>query len=173
MKRHPSLVPLSRDHHDTLVVAQGLIRGRSTAPRSDWPTDRRAQVTRVIAFFAQTLKPHFETEEAVLFPTAARWLPDDADLIRALRDEHDRVRSVIRNLERDPTTHLDTRLPALGRLLDAHIRKEERVLFQALQREMSATELERIGVRLERCLGRDASCGVTNGHRSAPALRRP
>ena len=68
MKRHPSLVPLSHDHHDALVVAQGLILGRSPAPRSDWPTDRRAQVDRVVAFFAQTLRSHFEVEEAHLFP---------------------------------------------------------------------------------------------------------
>ena len=48
MKRHQSLISLSRDHHSGLVLAQRLILGRSKAPRSDWPTDRRQQVRRVI-----------------------------------------------------------------------------------------------------------------------------
>ena len=54
VKRHPSLVPLSLEHHDALVLAQGLILGRSKAPRSDWPTDHRSQVDKIKSFFQET-----------------------------------------------------------------------------------------------------------------------
>jgi hemerythrin-like domain-containing protein len=160
MKRHPGLIPLSHDHHDALVVAQGLILGRSPAPRSDWPTDRRAQVDRVVAFFARTLRSHFEVEEAHLFPTVVAHLPGEADLVARLLDEHDAMRTRIRDLERDPTTTLDGRLPSLGRLLEAHVRREERVLFETMQREMAPADLETLGARLRGHARESASCRV-------------
>ncbi|TDI20121.1 MAG: hemerythrin domain-containing protein [Acidobacteria bacterium] len=162
MKRHPSLIPLSHDHHDALVVAQGLILGRSKAPRSDWPTARRAQVDRVVAFFAQTLWSHFEVEETHLFPAVIAHLPGAADLVGQLLDEHDAMRTRMRDLERDPTTDLDVRLPSLGRLLDAHVRREERVLFATMQREMDPADLESLGTRLRRRAPDGASCRLSS-----------
>ena len=161
MKRHPSLVPLSRAHHDALVVAQALLLGQSPAPRSDWPTDRRTQVNRVIAFFTHTLRWHFEVEEAHLFPTVLAHLPGEADLVAQLLDEHDAIRTQVRELERDPTTALTVRLPALGRLLEAHVRREERVLFETMQREMAPADLETLGTRLGRRAPGSASCRVS------------
>ena len=161
VKRHPGLIPLSHDHHDALVVAQGLILGRSRAPRSDWPTDRRAQVDRVAAFFARTLQAHFEAEEAHLFPAVVAHLPGEADLVAQLLDEHDAMRMRIRDLERDPTTALEVRLPSLGRLLDAHVRREERVLFETMQREMKPADLEMLGTQLRSRARTGASCRVS------------
>ena len=162
MKRHSGLVPLSHDHHDALVVARGLILGRSKAPRSNWPTDRRAQVDRVVAFFAHTLQSHFDVEEAHLFPAVVVHLPDQADLVAQLLDEHDAIRTRIRDLKRDPTTDLDVRLPSVGRLLEAHVRREERVLFETMQREMTPGALETIGARLSRRAPVASSCGVSS-----------
>ena len=160
MKRHPALIPLSHDHHDALVVAQALILGQSPAPRSDWPTDRRTQVNRVIAFFTHTLRSHFEVEEAHLFPTVLVHLPGEADLVAQLLDEHDAIRNQVRELERDPTTALTVRLPALGRLLEAHVRREERVLFETMQREMQPDDLVALGTRLKRRIPEDGLCRV-------------
>ena len=162
MKRHPSLVPLSHDHHDALVVAQGLILGRSQAPRSDWPNDQRAQVDRVVAFFAHALRSHFEVEEAHLFPAVVAHLPGEADLVAQLLDEHDAMRARIRELERDPTTALAVRLPSLGRLLEAHVRREERVLFETMQREMEPADLETLGTRLKSRVPEGGSCRVSS-----------
>ena len=160
MKRHPALIPLSHDHHDALVVAQALILGQSPAPRSDWPTDRRTQVNRVIAFFTHTLRSHFEVEEAHLFPTVLAHLPGEADLVAQLLDEHDAIRNQVRELERDPTTALTVRLPALGRLLEAHVRREERVLFETMQREMQPADRVTLGTRLKRRIPEDGLCRV-------------
>jgi len=161
MRRHAGLIPLSHDHHDALVVAQGLILGRSRAPRSDWPTDRRTQVDRVVAFFAQTLRSHFEIEETHLFPTVVARLPDEANLVAQLLEEHLAMRTRIRDLERDPTTDLEVRLPALGRLLEAHVRREERVLFETMQREMEPADLETLGMQLRARAREGAACRVS------------
>ena len=160
MKRHPSLIPLSHDHHDTLVVAQGLVRGRPTAPRSDWPTDRRAQADRLAAFFESTLRPHFAAEEEEVFPLAERWLPDHADLLNALRKDHDDLRAGILALPACSDADLVLRLPALGTRLEAHVRSEERVLFQALQAAAPAAELDRLGSTLGRGRQRTLACAT-------------
>ena len=163
MKRHPSLVPLSHDHHDVLVVAQGLIRGRPTAPRSDWPADRRAQADRVLAFYRRTLQPHFAAEETDVFPLAARRLPGRAGLLNELRSEHDDLRSRILALPALADDDLAERLPALGARLDAHVRTEERVLFEALQQAASPSELEQLGSALRRRLHRTVACAAPAG----------
>ena len=160
MKRHPGLIPLSRDHHQALVLARRLILGRSTNPRAGWPPDRRQQVERVIQFHTTVLRPHFEAEEAHLFPVVVELLPGAAELVGQLLDEHDAMRTRIRDLTRDPTTDLAVRLPSLGRLLEAHIRREERVLFETMQREMDQAELAAIGARLRGHARGRASCQV-------------
>ena len=158
MKRHPSLIPLSHDHHDTLVVAQGLIRGRPTAPRSDWPTDRRAQADRLAAFYEGTLQPHFAAEEAEVFPLAERLLPDHGDLVEALRKDHADLRAEILALSARTDAELAVRLPALGTRLEAHVRSEERVLFEAVQKAASPAELERLGAKLAQERQRSLAC---------------
>ncbi len=148
MKRHPGLVPLSRQHHDGLVLAQRLILGRSTAPRAPWPTDRGRQVDLLIQFFEATLGPHFDAEEAHLFPAAVEYLQDGAELIRPLVRDHDDMRAQVRDLHRDPVTRLDERLGAFGECLRRHIRAEERVLFERIQREMTPAQLDALAVSL-------------------------
>ena len=160
MKRHSSLIPLSHDHHDTLVVAQGLIRGRPTAPRSDWPTDRRAQADRLTAFYESTLQPHFAAEEAEVFPLAERLLPAHADLVKALRKDHDDLRAEILALPARSDADLAVRLPALGARLEAHVRSEERVLFEAVQQAAAPADLERLGAKLTEERQRTVACAA-------------
>ena len=149
MKRHASLVPLSRDHHDGLVLAQRLILGRSTNPRAPWPRERTDQAGRLMAFFEDVLRRHFETEEAHVFPVVMGRPGEARQVARQLIGEHDEMRARIRSLEDDPTTRLDERLTAFGELLKAHIHKEERVLFERMQAELTADELESIGVEID------------------------
>jgi hemerythrin-like domain-containing protein len=155
MKRHPSLVPLSRDHHHGLVMAQRLILGRSTNPRADWPADRARQAVRLIDFFETDLRPHFEAEEAHVFPAASGSLAEGADPTRALIAEHETMRAMIRDLVADPTSALEERLTAFGELLRAHIHTEERILFEQMQAACDEEVLETLGARIAEH-GRDA-----------------
>ena len=116
----------------------------------------------MVAFFAQTLRSHFEVEEAHLFPAVVASLPGETTLVAQLLDEHDAMRTQIRDLEQDPTTALDVRLPSLGRLLKAHVRREERVLFETMQREMAPADLETLGARLRGHARDGVSCQVSS-----------
>ncbi len=148
MKRHASLVPLSRDHHHGLVLAQRLILGRSTNPRADWPADRAQQAARLIGFFETDLRQHFEIEEVHVFPIAARDLPDGAARTRTLITQHETMRAMIRNLSADSTSRLEERLTAFGELLKGHIHAEERVLFEQMQEACDPRVLAVLGTRI-------------------------
>ena len=148
MKRHPSLVPLSRDHHHGLVMAKRLILGRSANPRADWPADRAQQAARLIEFFETELGPHFEVEESHVFPAAARDLEEGASRTRALVAEHEAMRAIVRDLVAEPSVRLEERLIAFGELLEAHIRTEERILFEQMQAACDPAVLESLGARI-------------------------
>ena len=162
VKRHPALIPLSHDHHDALVVARGLILGRATAPRSDWPPDRRAQVGRVTAFFRETLRAHFEAEEQSVYPVVAQGVTDGAAMVSDLIAEHEQIRKHVHDLETDPTSALAQRLPALGKLLESHIRTEERVVYNRMPQELGPAELEAVGAALARLPPRGPSCRISS-----------
>ena len=164
MKRHVSLIPLSHDHHDGLVIAQNLILGRSKAPRSAWPTDRRQQVDRLIDFFRTHLQRHVTAEEQHVFPVVERQLLDGSELVRQLREDHDEMRACIQDLEVDPVSDLHGRLTGFGERLKRHIQQEERVLFERMQAEMTPDALEAIGAALSESessnSGRSGVCEV-------------
>lgn len=157
MKRHASLVPLSREHHHGLVMARRLILGRSTNPRADWPRERASQVERLLEFFDSELREHFEVEEAHVFPAAARELSDGGRQTRRLIAEHGAMRAMIREFEADPASRLDERLAAFGELLEAHIHREERELFQQMQAECEPETMDALGARIAGGTG-DPSC---------------
>ena len=148
MKRHQSLVPLSRDHNIGLMMAQQLILGRAPNPRADWPTDRAQQVPRLLAFYESDLRPHFEVEEAHVFPAARPSLVDGERQVDALLADHEAMRAMIRGFEADPTSSLDERLLAFGHLLKAHIQREERQLFEQMQDACEPGTLETLGAEV-------------------------
>ena len=104
MKRHESLVPLSRDHHFGLIMAQRLILGLATNPRADWPTDPAQQATRLVEFFKSDLRAHFDIEETHVFPASGRSMADGDRQVEALIADHDAMRAMIRSLEADPAS---------------------------------------------------------------------
>lgn len=158
MKRHPGLVPLSRDHHHGLVMAERLVLGRSTNPRADWPPDRGEQAARLIDFFETDLRPHFEAEEAHVFPAAARDVAGGDGLVQRLVHDHEAMRTMVRELGAGDVgaagagsaspRDLDDRLRAFGERLRRHIRIEERELFERMQAECSPETLREIEIRL-------------------------
>lgn len=69
-------------------MARRSIRGKGSSERDEWPTDPAEQVARLSEFFETDLRPHFEAEEACVFPVAARTLPDGEALVGALLADH-------------------------------------------------------------------------------------
>lgn len=148
MKRHPALVPLSREHHNGLVIAQRLILGRSTNPRSPWPSAAQGQAKRLLLFFQKELQPHFNFEEIELFPRLLEWSTAGAvpwqPLLETLRDDHRVMRRMIDELSIGRDEGVSIQLRSFGEQLRAHIHVEERELFERMQKECSDEQLAEV-----------------------------
>ncbi|MFZ2855644.1 MAG: hemerythrin domain-containing protein [Rhodocyclaceae bacterium] len=130
MKRHPQLQDLSREHHTALQLA---LRAKRAALSGD-PAQVAASAAACVAAFAAELDPHFLVEERSLLPMLSQ--SGETALVRRTEHEHGELRDLIGQL-RQPAA---ASLLRFAELLTAHVRFEERELFETLE-----TCLERAG----------------------------
>jgi len=137
MKRHKALRSLSQEHHHGLMLAQ-LIKTGSPKYKG-LPHELDGKKLYTIKFFEKNLIPHFRKEEQVLFPLLRSKSENIAIIVDELINQHKKVRLLIERLKK--TVEPEKVLDELGRLLEIHIRKEERELFQMIQEVLSEEEL--------------------------------
>lgn len=131
MKRSNELRDLSSDHHRGLALAR--MARRSASGRGDPPTAEAWM--EIVETFRVELEPHFRVEESALAPALeARGEPA---MVRRLLEEH----AVLRAFVSPGAGRTSADLANFGELLERHIRFEERELFEAAQRLLSAEEL--------------------------------
>ena len=141
MKRAAALRPFSEEHHQELAHARRLDRAAAAG------VEERVDAARayVDAFFAETVD-HFRREEETLFPLYVRHAGRTATLERIL-EEHMQLHGLVRALR----THVAAgdvpadELRSLARLLQEHVRIEERELFEHLQDVVPEVELQELG----------------------------
>lgn len=126
MKRHPSLEPFSRDHNDGLILSRRLIRDGVDA------------LPEFAHAWSDEMQDHFAEEERLLGP-----LMSQEELERMVREHRE-----IERLGLGDSTQAE--VVALGELLEAHIRWEERELFVAIEKRASEAELRSLAVETNR-----------------------
>jgi hemerythrin-like domain-containing protein len=146
MLRDKNLVPLSRQHQHALALCVRINRARLSSA-----AELRAWQSEIQQHFEQEIQHHFAAEEAHLFP-AARRHPDLVQLVEELLAEHSQLRgyfaqAAARALDRGS-------LGQFADTLSAHIRKEERQLFEAMQKAMTPEELQSIGALVAEAFAR-------------------
>lgn len=129
IKRHQALQPLSRQHHFGLLFSWKIRKGfgKNVSP------ERMMRFAKW--FFVQEIEPHFNDEEKYLFPI----LEPDNELIERALKEHRRIKRLFQDTENPEKS-----LHKLEEELDAHIRFEERVLFNEIQKIATPEQLARI-----------------------------
>lgn len=130
MKRHEQLQELSREHHLALKLA--LLARRALT--SGEPLQIQAAAQACVTAFVSDLEPHFVREESDVLPMLAQ-AGETALVERTLR-EHAEMRSLAARL----TAADRATLERFGALLDAHVRFEERELFDVAQRYLEAAD---------------------------------
>lgn len=129
LKRHKALQPFSREHHHGLLLCWKIRKGflSKTEPirikvYADW-------------FYKNHLISHFSAEEKFIFPILdknhehiKKAMVDHRRLARLFQDKNDLARNLSRIEEE----------------LEKHIRFEERVLFQEIQKVATKDEMELI-----------------------------
>lgn len=132
MKRHEALAPLSREHHRALILAQ-LIKRNAPAYKG-LPVDTEGKVHYAVNFCKNELLPHFAKEEAIL-EKVKHTNGAIAALTEHIITEHAVLKSSFLRIE--TPADKERALDELGLLLEAHIRKEERILFPLIQEHCS------------------------------------
>jgi iron-sulfur cluster repair protein YtfE (RIC family) len=132
MKRDPALIPLSRDHHQMLLLAR-LIRN-DAPPYQGLPREATEKLQYARDFYRDFILHHFEKEEQLF-----RWVEGQGNealiqLVTDLRNDHTGLKQDFENLSQET-------MDRVGRSLEKHIRKEERVFFQQLQAQLDLTSL--------------------------------
>jgi hemerythrin-like domain-containing protein len=148
--RHPSLIPLSQDHHHGLALA---LRCRKQALGQIKPMGTeglRERAKEFMVFYGAHLVPHFQAEEAVLFPLLRSAVPASEDMIEELVRDHGRIRQAIPQLESG--TGLAKLIFELGDLLERHIRREERELFPLFEQHVESRQAEAVGEEIKKIL---------------------
>lgn len=148
-RRHESLIPLSHQHHDALMLARRL----RTGDLSKREAELRAK--HVSAFFEYRLFNHLKIEEELLFPACAAVLGTEASLIDLLVSDHLELRAKAAAIKAGATDQVDS----FCALLEHHIRTEERQLFVLAQNRMKPAEMAELGRQLKAQLRSGAQPG--------------
>lgn len=118
IKRNPLIVPLSREHHHSLLlcwkIKTGLAKG--VAP------DRIRKYA--YWFYKNHLEPHFKLEETLLFPI----LGEDHKMVIEAKAEHRLLSTLFADKD-----NIEASLKKIETVLQKHIRFEERVLFTEIE----------------------------------------
>jgi hemerythrin-like domain-containing protein len=144
MLRDKNLVPLSRQHQHALALCVRINRAALASP-GEW----KAWQSEIQQHFEQEIQYHFAAEETYLFPVARRY-PELRPLVDELLAEHAQLRHAF---ARAAAGDLDrSGLRRFAETLSSHIRKEERQLFEEMQKQVTRAELQKIGGLIDEAL---------------------
>ena len=158
MLRDKSLIPLSHQHQRALALCVRIQRAAPLVEFDSWQSE-------IAQHFASEIGIHFAAEEEVLFPTARRF-PELHSLVDELLHEHSLLRECFSRAQARAMSAAD--LVSFAQQMSAHIRKEERQLFERLQALMTADELGALGQSLDEALKNTAPACALPATRGAP-----
>jgi hemerythrin-like domain-containing protein len=137
IKRSNEIAPLSREHHEGLLlgwkIKKGIANGTSVKTISSY----------VKWFWENHLLNHFKKEETVLI----EFVPADNMHVMQMFEEHKTITNKISEIEKLPNEKL---LLELSTMLEAHIRFEERILFNEIEQILNEEQLKKLGEDLSK-----------------------
>ena len=129
IKRIEALRPLSREHHQGLLLAWKIRTGFSKGISVE-------RIKKYVNWFYENhLIPHFEIEENLIFPI----LGETNELVNLALIQHKKLRQLF--TKNDSVTET---LQQIEKELTNHIRFEERVVFNAIQNIAAKNQLDLI-----------------------------
>ncbi len=144
MKRHDALIPLSHEHRDVLMIAHPM---KINGPRyKGIPEDNIQKAEFYLRFYDEILSGHARDEEHLVFQKVMGIIPQIDKCVKELTNEHRQIDKLTEDLRAIPGDKII--MDRLGRLLELHVRKEERELFPLIQEAADKTLLSYIGERI-------------------------
>jgi len=156
MLRDKNLIALSHQHQHALALCVRLDRSIQSGE-----VDTDAWQAEIQQIFEREIGVHFQAEERALFPAAVSF-PELRALVEELLTEHKRLRELFASARKRQLAPSDFR--NFADTLSAHIRKEERQLFETMQQKLSADELASLGKALAPALAASSQpCLIPSG----------
>ena len=137
IKRSKELVPLSKEHHEGLLLGWKIKQGLSNG------TDITLISKYIRWFWGNELEQHFRKEEKILAPH----LPADNELVQQMFREHEEIEALI-NINAMIVD--EDILVQIADGVHDHIRFEERVLVPFAESFIPAAEMEVIFQKLSK-----------------------
>lgn len=138
IKRHESLKPLSRHHMKGLHVALKLSRTDTK--------DSRISTEQIIKdakeFWTSGGQEHFREEEEIVLPAYAQYADLNDPVIVEMLLEHVTLRLGMNKLLNNELSFAEMR--ELGKQLESHIRKEERIIFPMIEKALPEEKLNEL-----------------------------
>jgi hemerythrin-like domain-containing protein len=138
MKRAEALQPLSREHLKSLLAAKRLREA----------TDAAEAGQDFLDFWEREGRHHFRVEEEVLLPGWALHCPVERVAVARMLEEHLAIRRGALRVAAEAASLEE--LQDLGRLLDDHVRFEERKLFPMVEEALAPEDLDRLAEAIAR-----------------------
>jgi hemerythrin-like domain-containing protein len=155
MLRDKNLVPLSHGHQHALALCVRIDRAMQAGDHDleRWQRELGCEFDNEIA-------RHFLAEEQEVFPIATRFA-ELQGLVTDLLADHILLRSLFSRAKTLSLSPAD--LESFVESLAIHIRKEERELFEGMQRCMTSEELAELGAALAGLSNSPPACSLRKG----------
>lgn len=146
MKRNKTLIPLSHDHHHGLLLAQMLKKNAPEYRTLPNLPDQKAKYT--IDFFYSDLIKHFRIEEDILYPFIKGLDRTLDEMFIEIISEHKKIEEYINKLKNNG--EIVDIMDTLGKLLESHIRKEEKIVFPKIELVLGEEKLRQLDMEMMR-----------------------
>ncbi len=137
MKRAIQLQDLSREHHDSLVLAKRL--GEAVEDGSDEAL--LAAIEKVKHYYENELEVHFQHEERTIFAPIFKEYKEHIPLAGPLLKEHGAMRLLVPSLM---LGNAKEGLAEFAYILKTHTRVEERELFPIIENLFTEEQLDAV-----------------------------
>ncbi|MDP4192289.1 MAG: hemerythrin domain-containing protein [Bacteroidota bacterium] len=149
MKRNKTLIPLSHDHHHGLLLAQMLRKNALEYRTLPNLPDQKAKYA--IDFFYSDLIKHFRLEEDILYPFVKGLDRSLDEMFIEIISEHKKIEEYINKLKNNnEIIEIIDIMDTLGKLLESHIRKEEKIVFPKIELVLGEEKLRQLDVEILR-----------------------
>ncbi len=135
MKRAEQLQNLSREHHDSLVMAKRLFE----AVEDGSDEALLAAIDKVKNYYEDELEVHFQHEERTIFAPIFKEYKEHIPLAGPLLKEHGAMRLLVPRLSLENAKEL---LMEFAEILKTHTRVEERELFPIVETLFTEEQLD-------------------------------
>ena len=139
IKRHETLKPLSRHHMIGLHLALKFKRAGTK--------ESRLTLEEIIEdareFWVPDGNEHFREEEEVLLPAYSEFGDINDSEIVTMLVEHVLIRAGMNKLLEENERDIE-KMHELGKLLEEHIRREERIIFPMIEKNLPEDKLEEL-----------------------------